>query len=190
MKNSTLILASASPRRRELLHKITDDFVIDVPYCDEIDSGDPAYVARENATLKGKSLEGSFVLACDTLVALDGEIFGKPHDYDDAVRMLKKLSNRTHEVISGVYVRHGEEETIYSEKSEVTFHLLTEEDIKTYIEKFQPFDKAGSYGIQDGMIIKDFVGSYDNVMGLPTESLREILRKYLYVKEERSNNIR
>ena len=68
--------------------------------------------------------------------------------------------------------------------------MLTEEDIKTYIEKFQPFDKAGSYGIQDGMIIKDFVGSYDNVMGLPTESLREILRKYLYVKEERSNNIR
>ncbi len=190
MNDFTIILASASPRRRELLHKITDDFVIDVPYCDEINSGEPAYVARENATLKGRSLEGDFVIACDTLVTLDGEIFGKPHNYDDAVRMLKKLSNRTHEVISGVYVRRKNEETIYSEKSEVTFHLLTEDDIKTYIEKFQPFDKAGSYGIQDGMIIKSFAGSYDNVMGLPTESLREILRKYINVKEERSDNIR
>ena len=183
MNEFTLILASASPRRRELLHKITDDFVIQVPYCEEINLGAPEYVASENATLKGRSLKGNFVLACDTLVALDGEIFGKPHDHDDAVRMLKKLSNRTHDVISGVYVRYGSEEIVYSEKSKVTFHLLTDNDIDTYIRKFQPFDKAGSYGIQDGMIIKDFVGSFDNVMGLPTESLREILRKYVYVKE-------
>jgi septum formation protein len=179
-----LILASTSPRRKDLISKITDDFVTREPLCDEIDGGAPQYVAETNATRKGRSVAGGFVAACDTLVALDGKIFGKPHTKEAAVAMLKELNGKTHEVFSGVYVRFHGEETVFTEKSAVTFKILTDAQITDYVEKFLPLDKAGSYGIQDNVIVDNYTGSLDNIIGLPTEKLREILRKYIYVKEE------
>ena len=161
-----LVLASSSPRRKELLHKITDDFIVRSPSCEEIETGDPVSVAIKNATLKGRATEGNFVLACDTVVELDGVIYGKPEDNEDAKRMLSALSGKTHCVISGYYVRYGEDENEGYDRSEVTFFDLTDEDIDNYVKKFRPLDKAGSYGIQDGVIVKKYDGSLDNIMKL------------------------
>lgn len=184
MKTPTLILASSSPRRKELLHKITDDFIVSVPTCEETEIGSPEFVAEKNATIKGKNTIGDFVVACDTVVALDGTIYGKPLNESKAVDMLSSLSEKTHSVFSGVYVRYFDKEITFTEKSDVTIKPLSEADIKDYVEKFNPLDKAGSYGLQDGVIVKSFVGSKDNIIGLPTEKLREILRNFINVKED------
>lgn len=182
-----LILASSSPRRKELIRKITDDFITKQPVCEEITDGEPQFVAETNAVRKGRAADGDFVVACDTLVACDGKIYGKPSGEIDAVGMIKELSGKTHTVISGVYVRFDKEETVFCDKSFVTFKNLTEEEIVSYIKNFRPLDKAGAYGLQDGVVVEKYSGSRDNIIGLPTEKLREILRKYVYVKEESDN---
>lgn len=179
-----LILASSSPRRKELLHKITDNFIIREPLCDEINNGAPQHVAESNALLKGRAVCGDFVLACDTVVCMDNIIYGKPNNEKCAFSMLSVLNGKTHSVITGVYVRYFDTEIVFSDKSDVNVKRLTENEIYDYIKKYNPLDKAGSYGIQDGIVVQNFTGSLDNIIGLPTEKLREILRKFTDVKEE------
>lgn len=184
MNTLHLVLASSSPRRKELLHKITDDFSVAEPCCCEISVGEPQFVAQNNAVAKGRAVSADFVVACDTIVFSGGIIFGKPSDKSDAVAMLKSLRGKTHSVLSAVYVRFFSDETVFSDVSSVTMKPLSDEEIVSYVNKFLPLDKAGSYGIQDGVAVLSYSGSFDNIVGLPTEKLREVLRKYIYVKEE------
>lgn len=177
-----MILASTSPRRKTLLHKITDDFCVREPICDEIADGKPQVVAEVNAARKGRAVEGDFVIACDTVVALDDVIYGKPRDESHAVEMLKALSGKTHSVISGVYVRYHGEETIFSDETKVTFKPLSEGEIRRYVRLYRPLDKAGAYGLQDGVVVEKYEGSPDNVIGLPTERLREVLKRYVVLR--------
>lgn len=167
------------------MHKITDNFQIIEPNVQEIEVGDPKENALQNAIIKGKSIkiDTNGILACDTLVALDGVIYGKPKTKEKACEMLKKLSGKTHSVFSGVYIKIEDKEFTFTEESKVKFKDLSEEEITLYVEKFSPLDKAGAYGIQDNVIVESYLGSYDNIMGLPTEKIREILREYIDVKD-------
>lgn len=171
----SFILASSSPRRKELLKKVISDFSVIIPDVTETEEGTPEEIAKSNALKKGRAVQGENVIACDTLVALGGKIYGKPYTAENAEKMLKELSGKTHEVISGLYVRIGNKEYLLAEKSAVTFFDLSTKQIKEYVEKYKPFDKAGAYGIQDGFVVRSFSGSYDNIVGLPTEKLTEIL---------------
>ena len=173
-----VILASGSPRRRELLCSLCE-FEVIVPDVEETECGDPKDVALNNAALKGRSIaeKADLIISCDTLVALDGVIYGKPGNRETAKKTLMILSGRTHRVISGVCLRYGGGEELYTVESEVTFRQLTEEDIDKYIDKCQPFDKAGAYGIQDGEIVSGYSGDYDNIVGLPLQRIREVILK-------------
>lgn len=174
-----LILASQSPRRKELLKKIVPDFKI-VPA--EVDEhlNVPAYeLPVEAAYLKAMTIAKEYphdeVLGCDTVVIVDGVVFGKPVDENDAYRMLKILSDRDHDVVSGfAYIKNGK--TIKgSTKTVVHFNKLNDETIWEYIKTGSPMDKAGAYGIQDYSfnLVRAIEGSLDNVIGLPTEDIKE-----------------
>ena len=118
------------------------------------------------------------VIGCDTVVDLDGKVLGKPHSVDEAVSMLKSLSNRQHKVHTGVCVISQKSIHLFAETSSVTFDKLSDERIRNYVATGSPMDKAGAYGIQDSGFVSGIVGSYDNVMGLPTEKLFAILKNY------------
>lgn len=173
-----LLLASASPRRRELLAPLCG-FEIVISRFEERDGGSAEETVLKNA--RGKALEvlGRFpdcrVLGADTAVALDGVILGKPKDASDAERMLRFLSGKTHSVFTGVCLadRNGVLEKVVETK--VTFKNLDENTIREYVKSGAPLDKAGAYGIQDGVAVESFEGSYSNVMGLPTEAVKEML---------------
>lgn len=181
-----LILASNSPRRREILQREGIDFcVIPSSYEEEktlkLGKKTAEYFAKRKAQDVYDSLEDKcdkVVLGADTIVYLDGEILEKPKDYLDAKNMLKRLSSKKHLVITG-YSFIGENLNICdSEISEVLFNDLSDEDIDKYIAEMKPFDKAGSYGIQDGYnLVKTYRGSFDNIVGLPIEKILEVLRK-------------
>ena len=171
------VLASSSPRRKELLKTIVSDFSVVVPDVSEAETGTPEEIAKENAVRKGRAVPGEVVIACDTIVAYDGVVYGKPHTAEKAVEMLTALSGKTHEVLSGLYVRIKNKEHISVERSEVTFRTLTPEQIQEYVTEYRPFDKAGAYGIQDGYVVLSYRGSYDNIVGLPTEKLKQILEE-------------
>ena len=164
-----------------LLKKIVNDFDIIIPKVDENSIGTPDIIAKNNAILKGEAIIDSenIIIACDTLVALDGEIFEKPNNYDNAFVMLKKLQAKTHSVFSGVYMRNGSKVICFVEESKVSIKPLNDMQIKKYLLEYKPFDKAGAYGIQDGIIVDEYLGSYDNIVGLPTEKLSIALRKIL-----------
>ncbi|MCR5078622.1 MAG: Maf family protein [Bacilli bacterium] len=173
------ILASGSPRRKELLHKVVDEFTIIVPDIDEshhpLDPKDlPKELSKEKAYAVSRFYPNDEILACDTVVILDKEVLGKPKSVQNAIEMLKKQSGKRQIVLSGyTYIGKGKEIS-RSVATEVYFNELSEEQIIDYVTRFKPFDKAGSYGIQDDFpLIKKIVGSYDNVMGLPTEDIRE-----------------
>jgi septum formation protein len=185
MIKNKIILASSSPRREMLLHKLVSDFDIVIPSDKEIDIGKPDEIAIANAIMKGKSINCNYdvLIACDTLVALDGKIYGKPNNVENACNMLRELSGRTHSVFSGVYVSVKGQEFTFTEISKVTFKSLTNDKIIEYVNKYKPLDKAGSYGIQDKEIVSSYEGEYDNIVGLPTNRLREILREYIDVKD-------
>jgi septum formation protein len=183
-----LVLASASPRRRALLAELGVAFEVlpsDVPEQPRPGESPGAFAVRV-AHEKGREVAGRrpdrWVLAADTVVVLDGEILGKPRDRDDARRMLLALSASVHHVLTAVALlapstAAGEELLI---ESEVTFRRLTGAEIETYLDSGEPFDKAGAYAIQGGAA--DFVttvaGSYTNVVGLPLEELRALLRRH------------
>ena len=179
------VLASASPRRRELLKKLVDDFEIDAAKSEEKAdvSLSPPRVAETLAQQKAEEIAakaahaGKIVLAADTLVAVDGKILGKPKDEKEAEQTLRLLSGREHSVITGVYLIFPDGEKIAAHAvTKVKFYRFGEEFIKEYVAGGSPMDKAGAYGIQDGVPVEYIRGSYDNVVGLPTELLRRILK--------------
>ena len=180
-----IILASASPRRRELLKFITEDFTVKVSDAEEIT--DPALSAEETvkslAVIKGEAVAEGFpedtVISADTIVVLDGEILGKPKDEEDAFRMLSSLSGRTHEVFTGVCVLHSGRRLVFAERTEVSFFPLSEDEIRAYIATGEPADKAGAYGIQGKgcTLVKAISGDYNNVVGLPVAGLNRLLKE-------------
>lgn len=192
---SSLLLASHSPRRRELLTAAGYEFEIASPQVDEKLSVD--LTLREltalNAIRKGlpiaRAHPGKVVLAADTLVALDGKIMGKPRDLDEARKILRRLSGQTHEVCSAVFVCHlaRAQSTAFDEISRVRFHRLTEQEIDSYLAKINPLDKAGAYAAQSGRsdIIERITGSFTNVVGLPMEKTVQALR-YLGITPRRA----
>jgi len=191
--NKKIILASASPRRRELLSLVTDDFVIMTADIDERaaemqmeEDGTPALKVSERlALIKAEAVfdslteeerNDSIVIGADTSVILDDVIYGKPTDRDDAVRMLSSMSGRTHVVATGVALLSGKEKRIFTEETRVEFNALDDYQkalISGYCDSRSPFDKAGAYGIQDkgALLIKRIDGDYSNVVGLPVARL-------------------
>lgn len=183
-----LILASSSPRRKEILSKYFDNFEVINPTFDEskFECDDPFDFAQTLAFNKAQSVAinhfEDVVIGCDTVIDLDGEIIGKPKDYDDAVRILKKLSGKRHRVISGVTFFHG---YLYINQivfTNVIFNELTDEQIKKWLEKNTYLDKAGAYAIQEDEFgfVKEIKGSYDNVVGFPTEAILKTLADLHY----------
>lgn len=177
----SIILASQSPRRQQLLSwaEIPFDVLIhdtdeSFPSTLEIEEV-PVYIASQKAlAVRADHRYSNFsnrpILAADTIVVLDDRIIGKPVNKEDAVNILRHLSARQHQVITGVCILHGEQEIKFSDVTEVTFHPLTDEQIEFYVEKYKPYDKAGSYAIQEwiGVVgIRSIHGDFYNVMGLP-----------------------
>lgn len=184
-KNKKIILASQSPRRKMLLEWAEIPFEVRVKETDETYRRDistedvPVAIAK----IKARAIERTadeIVIAADTVVVLNDEIIGKPVDSEDARRILKKLSGRTHRVITGVVIMNGEHEYSFSDITEVSFHTLTDEQINFYIEKYKPFDKAGAYAIQEwiGVTgIEKINGDFYNVMGLPVSRVVKTLNQ-------------
>lgn len=179
----SLILASASPRRQELLKKITEDFVcipadIEESCPEEIEVEKvPEYLALKKAQHIAAIYPEDTVIGSDTGVFCDGVMLGKPADNADAFRMLKMLSGRTHSVITGCAVVKGEEIRSFSSVTEVTFYELSDAEIERYIATGESLDKAGAYGIQGygALLIKQIHGDYFNVVGLPVAELYRVL---------------
>lgn len=179
-----LILASASPRRRELLGLLQIPFTVRVADIDEtMDFTRPpqenvAAVSRRKA-LAVEAGEDDVVIAADTIVVSDGKILGKPRSEKEAVQMLKTLSGRAHQVMTGCTLRRGERCETFTEITDVWFRELTEKEIERYVATGEPMDKAGSYGIQGGaaLFCEKLVGDYYNVVGLPLCAVGQALRR-------------
>lgn len=187
-----IILASGSPRRRELMESAGFDFTVMTSNAQE--SYDPAlppikvapFLARLKAQavadeLEGRSLQDVLVVGADTIVALDGTIYGKPHGAEDAARMLHALSGKTHQVVTGVCVIDGSGAQSFAETTDVAFRTLSDEEIEAYVAGGEPMDKAGAYGIQGegGKLVDHIDGDFDNVVGLPIKRLAPILEALL-----------
>ena len=180
-----IILASASPRRRELLERIgITGFTVAAPNVDEsVEPGlSPANMVEELSLRKARAAAGHFspdelILAADTVVALDGAVLGKPQDEDGAFVMLSALSGREHHVYTGVTVLRGDKVVTQHEETAVTFRELSPVEIWGYIATGEPMDKAGAYGIQGvgALLVSGIRGDYSNVMGLPLFRLGQIL---------------
>ena len=174
-----LILASESPRRRELIKKITKDFTVIPSNIDEsllhIAPHDlPAELSKMKAYSVFSKYPNDSVLACDTVVIIDGELLGKPKTKEEAFKMLKKLSGKKHVVISGYTFVSKEKELTRTVRTYVYFNNLSDELMYRYIESGSPLDKAGAYGIQDEKfdLVSHIEGDFDNVIGLPVEDIR------------------
>ena len=187
IKKYRIILASASPRRRELLAGLDVDFVVralpdvDESFPVELQGGEiPLYISRKKAdAYRPVMADDELVITADTIVWLDGAALGKPASEDDARRMLRNMSGKTHSVFTGVTVTTKGEQRCFVAQSDVTFDTLTDEEIEYYVQRYRPMDKAGSYGVQEwiGYIgITGIVGSYFNVMGLPVQRLYKELK--------------
>ncbi|HKK22083.1 MAG TPA: nucleoside triphosphate pyrophosphatase [Pseudohaliea sp.] len=179
MFSEPLVLASGSPRRRELLALLELPFSVQAPAVDETPlagEAPEAYVAR-TALDKARVVPGDAVLAADTAVILGAAILGKPRDRADARSMLERLSGRTHRVLTAVALRRGEREWQRTVETTVTFDTLDEARIAVYLDTDEPWDKAGAYAIQGraGAFVRSLAGSYSNVVGLPLVETRELL---------------
>lgn len=188
LKDYQIILASQSPRRHEMLKELGLIFEIRTKEVEEVypegleSEKIPVYLAE----LKAKAFEedlgsNELVITADTIVCVDEWILGKPKDRDDAVKMLNALSNRSHQVISGVCLMSKEKKVSFSTVTNVHFKALSDEEIDYYIDNYKPYDKAGAYGIQEwiGFIgIDGIEGSYFNVVGLPIQHLYQELSKF------------
>ena len=181
-----LILASQSPRRRELLGLLKRPFTVRVADIDEtMDPGLPAreavaQVSRRKAHAVPRTPE-DLVIAADTIVVCQGKILGKPADAAEAEAMLRLLSGRDHQVMTGLTVLCGDRETVVTEVTDLHFRALSDREIRAYVESGEPMDKAGAYGIQGGaaLFCQRIEGDYYNVVGLPVCRLVEILEQYL-----------
>ena len=190
-----VILASKSPRRREILTMLGMHFEVMSADADEhSDITDPAVLVSELALRKGRAVrdllqargewdEDTLIIAADTVVAVDGEILGKPADSADAARMLRLLSDSTHEVLSGVALLRGDEERVAAEATGVRFARMSEDEIAWYVASGEPADKAGAYAVQGlaSLFIKGLDGDYFNVVGLPVYRLHTLMKEMLGV---------
>lgn len=183
---NTIILASQSPRRKQLLEWAEIPFEIIVKETDEhFPPGIPpeevaVYIARNKALAVQETAGDRIVLAADTIVVLGDHIIGKPVHREDAVSMLLALSGEKHRVITGVVIRKGEEEISFADITDVEFHPLSEEGIEFYVDKYKPYDKAGAYAIQEwiGVVgIRSINGDFYNVMGLPVSRVVRALQQ-------------
>lgn len=180
-----IILASKSPRRKQLLEWAEIDFTVEAKETDETYPDGlpvaeiPVHIARMKAlAVRNGLISDSIIVAADTVVVLDDQIIGKPQDTADAIRILSRLSGRKHLVITGVVMLQGEKEIAFSESTEVNFLSLSRKQIEFYVEKYRPFDKAGAYGIQEwiGVIGIEYIrGDFYNVMGLPVSRVVQSL---------------
>lgn len=182
-----LILASKSPRRKELLTQAGYQFKIMVSDVDEtVDETNPIEKVLAIAKKKGNDVFNKYnfndvvILSADTIVVINNEVLGKPKNVDDARLMIKKLQNNVHQVYTAVYIKSQNNEDCFVEKTDVSVGEMTEEEIEEYINTSEPYDKAGGYGIQGifSRYISSIKGDYYNVMGLPIYKVREVLKKY------------
>ena len=182
-----IILASQSPRRQQLMHSITDDFVVEVSHIDEDSSLvlPPLEAVKDIAKRKGLDIvrrhPGQIVISADTIVVIDNMILGKPVNEADASRMLNLLSNRTHQVITAYCLFKGDKFLENYVVSEVEFYKLNKFLIDRYVATGSPLDKAGAYGVQDNeefSIVKNVTGSLTNVIGFPVDEIREDFNKF------------
>lgn len=189
LKRYRIILASASPRRKELLSKLDIGFTVKTLY--DVDESFPAslpvvqvpqYISRKKADAYRQEMqENDMVITADTVVAVGRRILGKPKSAEEARIMLKLLSDRYHRVVTGVTIMTAKRTETFATVSRVRFTRLNDEEIDYYISKYKPFDKAGAYGIQEwiGMVgITELNGSYFNVMGLPVQRLYAKLKEF------------
>jgi len=181
-----IVLASASPRRQELLRNAGVEFIVraadiaEVPLANESPTAFAERMAREKALVARESSPEHVILAADTVVALDDQILGKPEDPEDAVRMLRLLSGKTHWVITGVCLSGSNFEDVRSETTAVHFSLMEEDEIRDYVRTGEPMDKAGAYAIQGkaSRWITKIEGDYYNVVGLPVDLVWRTLREH------------
>ncbi len=187
MTEVEIVLASASPRRKELISLIADEVSIRPAECDEtLPDGMGAreaveYLSRiKNSAAREISKENEIIISADTVVAVDDMILGKPTDKDDARKMINLLSGRVHQVYTGVTVSLGERSVTFSEKTDVEFYALSSNEIEEYISTSEPYDKAGAYGIQGkaSLLVKGISGDYFNVVGLPVSRLKRELEVF------------
>ena len=184
-----IILASASPRRRELLAGLGVEFTVDTRNSfEEIAPDGLPYSLYPEYMAKGKShgfhrdlLPDEILVTADTMVLCSDEIMGKPTDRADAIRMVQKLQNNRHSVLTGVCIRSLEKEVCFTASTDVFFDELSQEEIEYYVDTYRPFDKAGAYGVQEWVGyagIKRIEGSYFNVVGLPVQMLYQKLKEF------------
>lgn len=188
IQNTKIILATNSPRRKELLTQLGIPFEVKSK---EIDESYPksfrpeavaVFIAEKKANSFLETLKDELLIAADTIVSIEDEIFGKPKDHTEAIKMLHKLSGKAHEVITGVALLYNQKIYSFYEKTTVHFKELTNAEIEYYVNEYKPFDKAGAYGIQEwiGMVgVTGIEGSYSNVVGLPTARLYHEIGSFL-----------
>ncbi len=183
---SKLILASGSPRRKELLSLYTTDFTVCVSAFDEeaVTADTPAELVEKLAQGKCRTVSAehpdSIVIGCDTVVDVGGEVFGKPHSVEDARRMLRALSGATHEVHTGVCISDGSRTESFVDSCKVTFFPIPEEEIEAYTATQEPYDKAGAYAIQGraALWLDRIEGDYYTIMGLPVSRVVWLLKQF------------
>lgn len=184
-----VILASNSPRRKELLAGLEIDFEVktikglEEHYPNNLREGEiPLYLAQQKMRAYTPLISSNeLIITADTIVWLGSEVMGKPKSKEGAIEMLRKLSGNTHQVFTGVCVKSKEKEISFTAQSDVQFATLTDEEISHYVERYQPFDKAGSYGVQEwiGYIgVEHIDGSFYNIMGLPVQKLYNVLKQF------------
>lgn len=188
LQQTKIILASRSPRRQALLGGLEIEFEIRTPEVEEVYPSDlkreevPLFLAKLKAdSMRRELADDELLITSDTIVFIDEEILEKPADRDEAISMVSRLSGTTHTVITAVALTSSTRQTAFFDETEVTFMDLDHEEIEHYIDNYQPYDKAGSYGVQEliGYIgIKSITGSYFNVMGLPLHRLYDELKRW------------
>ncbi|MBQ8864300.1 MAG: septum formation protein Maf [Rikenellaceae bacterium] len=189
LKHKRLILASRSPRRRELLgdcdlpFEVADSYEVEEVFPEELPAEEVAeYLSRLKADGYPWPLaEGDILITADTVVINDGRILGKPTDREAAIEMIRSLAGHTHRVVTGVTIRSTKRSVSFSSSSEVRFRELEPDEIEYYIDTYRPYDKAGAYGIQEWIgctAIESISGSFYNVMGLPVAALYRQLKQF------------
>lgn len=187
IKKYNVILGSQSPRRQQLLREIVPNFNISVKDVDETYSSELKreeiciYLSQLKSEAFGQLKSDDMLITSDTIVCLGDEVLGKPKNEEDSLLMLSKLSGNTHTVYTGVTIRTNEKTISFFDDTKVSFYELSQEELKYYVQKCKPFDKAGSYGIQEWMGyvgIKKMEGEFYNVMGLPVHKLYHFLKSW------------
>ncbi|TKK70807.1 septum formation protein Maf [Ilyomonas limi] len=189
-----VVLASGSPRRKQLLEWAEVPFEVMVANTDESYPANitaiqdiPVYIARNKAAAVQHKVKDRNIIAADTIVVLHNEVIGKPIDREHAIEILQRLSGQNHLVITGVVIKSGEKEIAFADITEVSFHELTTEQITFYVDKYKPYDKAGAYAIQEwiGVVgIKSINGDFYNVMGLPVSRVVQALNDLHHVSSD------